>query len=522
MFSAKSLAIVRAFAIVAGGLLALFLSTSIALAQNTVPKAICGPADHAESGLQGQTTPQERLSGDSERPYNCNLELVGQYRGEGAYSQDGPTYDGICAYYATDNVTALQQHLGVTVIDASDPQHPQPTAYLDNTPAALSPHETLRHHHGRNLLAVAQFNGSNFAVYDTSAGCRNPVLKASIQLPGSSGHMGNFTPDGLTYYVGQSNRGIGGFVYIVDLTDPSSPQELPRWQFLGDGRPHGIWFNADGTLLYAGQPGLFGNTGSSIGPDGLVIDDVSDYQFRLPNPQIRIVSKLFWDDQGQVEEMHPFSMHGRQYVVSSDESGGAGGVGGLPAACARGASPFGYPNIIDVTDPGNPFIVVKLKLQVSDNSSCPVLLNDPPDVGAGIPAYNEERCVPNRYNNPTMLACGFQNAGLRVFDIRDLEHPREIAYYKPGAPRTTFLPGSGSWGPKVDLTVDRLAGYARFYTRVPGNGKANGVGNGIGQGNGNGTQLEIWTVSDGNGFQILRFTDNFKAQHKDLFQDSGE
>ena len=32
----------------------------------SVPKAICGPNDHAESGLQGETTMEERFSGDSE------------------------------------------------------------------------------------------------------------------------------------------------------------------------------------------------------------------------------------------------------------------------------------------------------------------------------------------------------------------------------------------------------------------------------------------------------------------------
>ena len=63
-----------------------------------VPKASCGPSDHTESGLQGQTTSAERSSGDSQRGYNCNLELVGQFRGEGAFSQDGPAYLGHCAY----------------------------------------------------------------------------------------------------------------------------------------------------------------------------------------------------------------------------------------------------------------------------------------------------------------------------------------------------------------------------------------------------------------------------------------
>jgi hypothetical protein len=495
----------------------------------SVPKAHCGPGDHTESGLQGQTTPQERFSGDSERAYNCNLELVGQYQGEGNYSQDGPTYAGNCAYLATDHVTPLQQHPGISVIDAADPEHPQTTAYLDDTPAALAPHETLKHNDLRNLLAVAEINGPNFAIYDTSVDCRHPALKASLDLPGSSAHMGNFTPDGRTYYLGQSFEGIGSFVQIVDLTDPSNPKQLPPWQYSGNGRPHGIWFNAAGTRMYAGQAGQFGNVGNTAfgtGPDGLVIEDVSDYQFRLPNPQIRIVSTLFWDDQGTVEEMHPFSSKGRQYVVSSDESGGNGGVGGAPAACARGASPHGYPNIIDITDEAKPRIVTKLRLEVSDPANCALMLNDPPEVGGSIPGYNEERCVADRPNNPTMLACAFQMAGLRVFDIRDLSHPKEIAYWKPAAVRTEFLPGSLLWNPTADRTMDRVAGYPRFYTRVPGRGKGSAGGDGNGDGNGkandHGTQLEIWVVGSDNGFQILRFTDNFKKHNKDVFDDARE
>ena len=159
---------------------------------------------------------------------------------------------------------------------------------------------------------------------------------------------------------------------------------------------------------------------------------------------------------------------------------------------------------------------------MNDPANCALLLNDPPEVGGGIPAYNEERCQPNRPNNPTMVACAFEFAGLRVFDIRDLSHPKEIAYWKAGGVRKAFLPGSLLWNPIADRTMDRLAGYPRFFTRVPGNGNANGIGNGVGQGNGNGTQLEIWVVSSDNGFQILRFTDDFKARNSDLFRDSGE
>ena len=533
MSSAKAFPTVRAFAIVTGGLLGLLLSTSIALADSfpgSVPKAICGPGDHTESGLQGETTVEERFSGDSERAYNCNLELVGQEpqaQFQGAFSQDGPAYSGDCAYYGTDRAATLQ---GVKVIDASDPQHPRVSAHLTDTPAALAPHETVQTNDRSHLLVVGENNGPNFAVYDISADCRHPVLKASINMPGAQGHMGAFAPDGRTYYETQSFRGIGGFLYIVDLTDPSHPQELPPWQFFTDGRPHGLELNPEGflpgvhegTRLYAGQQGSFPFTS---GRDGLVIEDVSDYQFRRPNPQIRIVSTLFWPDQGGAEAMIPVKIKGHPYLISTDEAGGAGGAGGWAAACARGASPFGYPQIIDVGDETNPKIIAKLRLEVNDPANCSLLLSEtPPDPpgtapGTNLPAisgttnYSEETCVADNPNNAKMLACSFQNAQLRVFDIRDLSHPKEIAYWKAGAVRTRVLPSSGSWAPGVDRTVDKIAHWVRWV---------NGNGNGQGHGNGNATELQLWTVSDGHGFQVLRFTDNFKAHHKDLFQEASQ
>jgi hypothetical protein len=129
-----------------------------------------------------------------------------------------------------------------------------------------------------------------------------------------------------------------------------------------------------------------------------------------------------------------------------------------------------------------------------------------------------------------MLACSFQAAGLRVFDIRDPNHAKEIAYWKPGAVRTEVRPSSGSWGPPtvfpgIDRTVDKTAHWARWFRRK---GNDNSQGNNGNDGdnsqgnNGNGSELELWTVSDGNGFQILRFTDNFKAHNSDLFEGSSE
>jgi hypothetical protein len=500
----------------------------------SVPKAICGPTDHTESGLQGETTEQERFSGDSETAYNCNLELVGeepQDTYQGAYSQDGPAYYDVCAYYGNDRGVTTGQ--GIKVIDASDPQHPVVSTQLTDTAAALVPHETV-HTNGHTLVA-SQANGTNFAVYDISD-CRHPVLTSSIDLPGSSGHMGDFAPDGRTYYLSQNPccSGIGGPIYIVDLTDPSNAKQLPTFNYVGDGRPHSLNLNppgflpgvAEGTLMFVGQGRSF--PFAENGQDGLVIEDVSDYQLRRPDPQIRIISKLFWADQGLSESMVPVKIQGHPYIVSTNEGGGASSDDGWAAACTRGMSAFGYPQIIDVADVTHPKIISKLRLQVSDPANCAALfLETPPDFpgfapGTNLPTisgttnYSEEACVPDNRDNAKMLACSFQNAQVRIFDVSDVTHPKEIAYWKGGAVRTKVLPASGSWAPTVDRTVDKIAHWVRWV--VVGKGKGNG--NGVGGGPGNSADIQLWTVSDGHGFQVLQFTKSFTAQHKDLFENT--
>jgi hypothetical protein len=459
-----------------------------------VPKAQCGPHDRVESGLQGQTTLAERESGLSALGFNCNLDLVGQFQGEGSKSWHLAWFDD-CAYYGTNN-NPLQQHRGTVVVDASDPRNPQASAYLD-TPTMLDPHETLKQDERRKLLMAGQFNGPGFAIYDLSADCRHPVLKSSIELAGSIGHAGNITPDGQTYYLGQMFRGLGGHMHVVDVADPSNPKHLLDWTFTGDGRPHDLSLSKDGTRLYSAQPGQFGNVGSSIGPNGLVILDVSDIQFRRPNPQIQVISRFFWEDGGQAQQTLTFTIHGRPHLIVTDEAG-AGGVGGRPGACARGVPPHGFARIIDISDERNPHLVSRLMLEVHDPANCPVILSDPSTPGNAL-SYSAHYCNVDKDNNPKLLACTYQESGLRVFDIRDPFQPREIAYYKPPARRMQFLPGSRLWAPGVDRKVEHTASRVRFR-------KHKG-------------DMHLWFAGADNAFQIVRFT---KPMHELLGKDKGD
>jgi hypothetical protein len=54
--------------------------------------------------------------------------------------------------------------------------------------------------------------------------------------------------------------------------------------------------------------------------------------------------------------------------------------------------------------------------------------NDP---GATSPigGYSAHYCGIPRYRNPKLAACAYIGSGLRIFDIRDPKHPREVGYY---------------------------------------------------------------------------------------------
>ena len=475
-----------------------------------VPKAECGPNDRTESGLQGQTTLAERVSGLSELGFNCNLELVGEFNGEGAKYQ--MTWFDDCAYYGTLGSPApspLLQHHGVVVVDASDPRHPQASSYLD-TPAMLDPHESLKVHEGRKLLAAVEKAGPGFAIYDVSADCRHPVLKGVINVPGtnspvpgSHGHAGNFTPDGMTYYATQDFRAFGGIMPVIDVSDPSNPQWLLNWKFPGDGRPHDISFSEDGTRAYSAQPGQFGST-TFPGPNGLVILDVSDIQFRRPNPQIGVISTLFWIDGGQAQQTLPVKIKGRPYLIFTDETG-AGGIGGRQGACMRDLPPFGFTRIIDISDESNPKIVAKLMLEVHDPANCPLIQNDILDPSF---IYDSHYCGVDNAHNAKLLACSYFRAGVRVFNIRDPYHPREIAYYKAPAWRLAARPGSALFAAQPgDRTTNWSSSLIRFR-KPKGEQEREDKG-----------KLELWFTTHDGAFQIVRFTEHIKAIEKGLLGD---
>lgn len=445
----------------------------------SIPRANCGPGSNPEDGFQGEVTAAERAAGF--QGFSCNLQLVGQSQGEGASWQNA--WYGHCDYYDTaDNQgeagtgIGAQQHLGVVVLDVTDPAHPTPTTYLQS-PAMMHPWESLKVNDRRALLAGDLTAGTPFDVYDISQDCAHPKLLASVPMP-DNGHEGEWEPDGMTYWASSTSD-----YHAIDVTDPYHPKELLKWTTPA-GTTHGMSFSPDGTRAYFVQMG----SGPNGQNDGLYIADISDIQYRRPEPQVRILSHILWPDGSYAQHTIPVFYNGKPYLIFVDElgSGGLGTDGTRGWSCANTLPPFGHPRIFDISDEKNPKQVSTLTLQTDDPANCQTAVAETNN--QVIFGYDSHYCSVDHEVDPTALACGYFNSGLRIFDIRNPAQPKEIAYFNPPAQQTKQAQLRGSEHASISgIDADWCSSRSRFFNAPDGNSY-------------------LWAQCQDNGFMVLKFT----------------
>ncbi|MDP9069001.1 MAG: hypothetical protein M3N53_11755 [Actinomycetota bacterium] len=374
--------------------------------------------------VQGKAPLKDYKSGRAKRGYFCNAREVSHFGTSGGYrvARYVDSAGRECAFWDT---TLLWPHNapeqgaegpGVYVMDMSNPAKPVHTATL-RTPAMQSPHESLRLNTKRGLLVAVMawptWMPGIVDIYSVKEDCRNPVLESSTPM-GIVGHEGGFSPDGKTYYA----AGLYGHTLTaVDVSNPKAPVLL--WAS-AKYQPHGVSISNDGKRLYMAEAAFNDDSDFS----GLTILDVSEIQKRVPNPTVPLVSRLTWPQLSTPQNATPFTLDGHKYVLETDEFGSGKRVG-----AAR---------IIDIENEKKPFVVSNLRLAVNKGDDT----EDPGDDQA-FQGYQAHYCsLPSRVD-PYVVACTFIMSGLRVFDIRDPEHPREIAYFnKP------LMPGGNPYYPE--------------------------------------------------------------------------
>jgi hypothetical protein len=459
--------------------------------QGPVARADCGPGSRPETGrYQGEVPVGDRDSGRSSQGYSCNLDLIGNY---GPHSPQG--FEGAewqlarykdCAYYSqrlanvgANGAHTTQERRGTIVVDVADPAHPKFATNLD-TMGMLDPWETLKVNEKRGLLAavnVMDGEGASFmGIYDIKQDCKHPRLLYDGPVTVLN-HEGNFASDGRTYYSGGLQPGI---ISAIDVSDPTHPHLITT--FFAKFGIHGMTTNQDGSRIFVSHinedwPYTLPSSGRGdnrtiVGGNGMGIYDVSQIQNRTPNPQVRLVSALGWQD-GQLGQM---TLHivrdGTPYAIEVDEAGHGG---------AR---------VIDISAETAPKVVAKIRTEImmpwnynqaKSETSRPGK-EDRGDLWFG---YNFHYCNVDTQKDPTMLACSAFEQGLRVFDIRDLLHPKEIAYFNPGGDGTRQ---PGGWG----------GTYSGYPAAMPQFGPE---------------RHELWFTDQDRGLYVTRFTNGTWLSH---------
>ena len=397
------------------------------------PSAHCSAGDRPETGIQGQVPAADRLSGRAATGYSCNMTLVSTLASPSFANFD--TY-GHCAYFSDNEGGTGIANGTVAVVDLSNPAKPRMTDHL-TAGAFRNPGESLRVNARRGLLVGAHYDAlqvhpdaekhiHDLAVYSVAKDCAHPTKLADVQLPNALGHEGCFQPDGRVYYMSSSDNGVTP----IDLSDPRHPRELTK--ALAIPRPHGCSISPDGKIGYFS---------STLG--GVYILDTSQVQAHRKGANYTVLAHFPTPDNTVQQSSYPFVHRGRTYLYAFGESVA---LSPMASKCqGSGSSLWGYGQFIDVTNPRKPFEVSKLQMAVHDPANCNKQIADTNVEHQGVKKgdpfwaavgslllYDFHHCSLDRLNEPTIVACASFGSGLRVFDIRDIRHPREIGYYNTG------------------------------------------------------------------------------------------
>ncbi|MGH2985076.1 MAG: LVIVD repeat-containing protein [Solirubrobacterales bacterium] len=449
----------------------------------------CGAGARPESGLQGQVPLADQVSGRAARGYRCNLRQIGSsdigLRGQNfqlAWYRD-------CAYVSTIGTQAVSGAAGepdpaldgIAALDVSDPRAPELVDVV-KSPVAKSSHEAIEVSAKRGLLVTTQGGlvARYIEVYGVSRDCRHPTFLGRYDAGIPIFHGLKVSDDGKTVYATDTFgiTGAGQIMHAVDISDPRNPTRLLTWDPLTESPPqqyasHDLDINRSGNRLYLGTAayqsaiGVIVGGGPSVGDTpSLAILDSSEVQQRRPDPDLRVLSTLSLPNIGHtVQQMR---IGGKPYLLVSGEA---------PVDGAR--CPWAWGHIVDIADERRPRRVSDLRLEVNRASNCPETVADKGAI------YSIHYVGVDRERDTRYVFYTYYTGGMRVFDVRDPAHPKEVAYFhSPATPGTKFPPLTPVTPDANPQTTDLTTSMVRFR---PATG-------------------EIWVVSVNSGFQVLKLS----------------
>jgi hypothetical protein len=357
-----------------------------------------------------------------------------------SYSDQGGRPDGVQVMVNRGHVYVGHMFSdGVTILDAADPRQLKPVGFF------TAGGNTRTHHlqaaddlmllaNGANIVAMQSYDNmrgyfennladsitnrkqfrSGLSIHDISSPAEMREI-AFLEIPGF-GINRLWWPGGRYAYVSAHFDGFTDHILcIVDLNNITKPEIVSRWWLPGMHRAGG-----ETSTLPAGRRVALhhmltaGDRGYAAWRDGgMTIHDISD------PAKPTLISRINWSPPFPGGTHTALPLPGRDLVVVADEANAE--------KCAKGTF---HTFVVDVRAPENPVPIATLPTP-RDQDFCTVGVFGP---------HNLHENRPGSFRSEETIFATYNNAGVRVFDIRDAFAPKELAYWVPPAPAKLIDP----------------------------------------------------------------------------------
>jgi hypothetical protein len=328
---------------------------------------------------------------------------------------------------------------GVTILDAADPRRLKPVGFFTAGDQTRTHHlqasdDLLLLANGANIVAMQSYDNlrgyfenaladsitnrkkfrSGLSIHDISRPAEMKEI-AFLEMPGF-GINRLWWPGGRYAYIAAHFDGFTDHVLcIVDLSTITKPEIVSRWWLPGMNRGAGeISTTPQGRRVALHHMITAGNRGYAAWRDGgLTVHDIGDPR------QPRLLAHLNWSPPFPGGTHTALPLPGRNLLIVADEANAE--------KCAKGTF---HTFVVDIRAPENPVPISTLPTP-QDRDYCAAGTFGP---------HNLHENRRGSFQSEETIFATYNNAGVRVFDIRDAFAPREIAYWVPPTPRKLIDP----------------------------------------------------------------------------------
>ena len=360
-----------------------------------------------------------------------------------SYSDQGGKPDGVQVMYAPKSKHVFVGHMfsdGITVLDAADPRKLKPVHFF-TAGTGTRTHQLQNHDdimlvaNGANIVAMQSYDGlrgyfennpvdtltnrkkfrSGLSIHDIS---RPGEMKeiAFLEIPGIGVNRTWWTGGRYAYVSAHFDGYTDHMLCVVDLQNITKPEIVSKWALPGMNRAAGETPQNPKGKRYALHHMLTGgNLGLGAWRDGgLTVHDLTD----PANP--KLLSRINWSPPFPGGTHTPLVLPGRKLAVVLDEANAQ--------KCAKGTF---HTFVLDLRSPENPMPIATLPTP-AERDYCA----QPGTFGP----HNMHENRPGSMQTEDMIFATYNNAGVRIFDIKNQFAPKEVAYWVPPTPKKLVDP----------------------------------------------------------------------------------